>query len=189
MQKMALGVALVLGMLGAEAVRAQGMSVKSSELSDGSTIQEEQVTNVYWTGCKGGNISPSRSWSGAPSNTKSFAITVYDPDEPSGSGFWHWVVFNIPPETTSIPKNAGNVKAKLMPKGAIQSRTDFSTDGYNGPCPAQGDKPHHYIFTVYAVDENKLQLAKDDKVSAAVVGAELHVHANAKASLTATYGR
>ena len=114
---------------------------------------------------------------------------MYDPDAPTGSGFWHWVVFNIPASTTSIPVGAGDVKKKLMPKGAIQSRTDFGTDGYGGPCPPQGDKPHHYIFTVYAVDEDKLQFAKDHNVSAAVVGFELHFHSKAKASLTATYGR
>jgi Raf kinase inhibitor-like YbhB/YbcL family protein len=187
MHKLALAVALALGAMGAHAAQAQDMSLQSAEVSDGSTIKDEQVANVF--GCKGGNISPSLSWSGAPGEAKSFAITVYDPDAPTGSGFWHWVVFNIPPGTTSIPKNAGNVKAKLMPKGAIQSRTDFGTDGYGGPCPPQGDKPHHYIFTVYAVDEAKLQFAKDHNVSAAVVGFELHFHAKAKASLTATYGR
>ena len=98
MHKLALGVALAFGVLGAQAAHAQSMSVKSAEVSDGSTIKDEQVANVF--GCKGGNISPSLSWSGAPSDAKSFAITVYDPDAPTGSGFWHWVVFNIPPGTT-----------------------------------------------------------------------------------------
>ena len=74
--------------------------------------------------------------------------SVYDPDAPTGSGFWHWVVFNIPASTTSIPKNAGDVKAKLMPEGAIQSRTDYGADGYGGMCPPKGDKPHHYTLTV-----------------------------------------
>jgi Raf kinase inhibitor-like YbhB/YbcL family protein len=99
------------------------------------------------------------------------------------------VVFNIPASTTSIPADAGDVKKKLMPKGAIQSRTDYGIFGYGGPCPPQGDKPHRYIFTVYAVDEDKLQFAKDQNVSAAVVGFELHFHGKAKAELTATYGR
>jgi len=188
MHKFVMGaVALAVGVIGAQAAFAQSMTLKSDEVSDGSSIKDEQVANVF--GCKGGNVSPSLSWSGAPSDTKSFAITVYDPDAPTGSGFWHWVVFNIPPSTTSIPKNAGSLKAKLLPKGAIQSRTDFGTDGYGGPCPPQGDKPHHYIFTVYAVDEAKLQFGKDHNVSAAVVGFELHFHAKGKASLTATYGR
>ena len=166
---------------------AQAFDLKSTDLTEGGTLKIDQVSNIF--GCKGGNKSPSLSWSDAPSDAKSFAITVYDPDAPTGSGFWHWVVFNIPAATRAIPKNAGNVKAKLMPKGAIQSRTDFGTDGYGGPCPPQGDKPHHYIFTVYAVDEDKLQFAKDHNVSAAVVGFELHFHTKAKASMTATYGR
>ena len=187
MHKLMLAVALALVAMDMQAAQAQNMTLQSADVSDGSTIKEEQVANVF--GCKGGNISPSLSWSGAPSDAKSFAITVYDPDAPTGSGFWHWVVFNIPAGTTSIPKNAGNVKAKLMPKGAIQSRTDFGTDGYGGPCPPQGDKPHHYIFTVYAVDEDKLQFAKDHNASAAVVGFELHFHGKAKGTLTATYGR
>lgn len=188
MNRVALGAAvLAFSALGAQAAYAQSMSLKSAEVSDGAVMKDEQVLNGF--GCKGGNISPSLSWSGAPSGTKSFALTNYDPDAPTGSGWWHWVVFNIPAATTSIPKNAGDVKAKLMPEGAIQSRTDFGTDGYGGPCPPQGDKPHHYIFTVYAVDEDKLQFAKDHNVSAAVVGFELHFHSKAKASLTATYGR
>ena len=98
-------------------------------------------------------------------------------------------VFNIPASISSISKNAGDLKAKLMPEGAIQSRTDFGSAGYGGPCPPKGDKPHRYIFTVFAVDEEKLQFAKDDNASAAFVGFELHFHSLGKSSLTATYGR
>ena len=128
MNRVALGAAvLAFSALGVPAAYAQSMSVKSAEVSDGGAMKEEQVLNAF--GCKGGNISPSLSWSGAPSGTKSLAITNYDPDAPTGSGWWHWVVFNIPAATTSIPKNAGDVKAKLMPEGAIQSRTDFGTSG------------------------------------------------------------
>ncbi len=179
--------AFFLSAVGAQTAAAQSMSLKSGEVSDGATIKGEQVFKGF--GCTGGNISPSLSWSGAPTGTKSLAITLYDPDAPTGSGSRHWVVFNIPASTTSIPKNAGDVKAKLMPEGVIQSRTDYGIDGWGGPCPPQGDKPHHYIFTVYAVDEDKLQFAKDDNVSAAVVGFELHFHSLGKASVTATYGR
>jgi len=121
MYKMALAAAVVaFSALSASAALAQSMSVTSAEVSDGATITDAQVANVF--GCKGGNISPSLKWSGAPSDTKSFAITVYDPDAPTGSGFWHWVVFNIPASTTEIPKSAGDVKKKLMPKGAVRCR-------------------------------------------------------------------
>jgi Raf kinase inhibitor-like YbhB/YbcL family protein len=162
---------------------AQSMSIRSAEVADGATIKEEQVFNGF--GCTGSNETPSLSWSGAPSGTKSFAITVYDPDAPTGSGWWHWVVFNIPATTSSLPKNAGDVKAKLMPEGAIQSRTDFGSGGYGGPCPPKGGGLHHYTFTVFAVDEDKLQFANDDNASAALVGFELHFHSLGKAGLTA----
>ena len=181
-----LGMAVLLSLLGAQTAAAQ-MTVTSGEIADGSVGKNEQVANVF--GCKGDNISPSLKWTGAPSDTKSFAINLYDPDAPTGSGFWHWVVFNIPPSVTSLPKDAGDVKKNLMPAGVIQSRTDFGVDGYGGMCPPQGAPPHRYILTVYAVDEDKLQFAKDDQVSAAVVGFELHFHSKAKGTLNWTYSR
>ena len=124
---------------------------------------------------------------GRAGGTKSFAITVYDPDAPTGSGFWHWVVFNIPAGATGLPKNAGDLKANLMPAGAVQSRTDFGIPGWGGPCPPKGDKPHHYIFTVFAVDIDHIDANAD--TSAAVVGFNLHFHTLAKARIVATYGR
>jgi len=187
MRKIALGIAaLAFAGLGAQAAYA-GMKVTSDEVKNGAVSPKSMEANVF--GCDGGNVSPSLKWTGAPAGTKSFAINLYDPDAPTGSGFWHWVVFNIPPSTTSLPKNAGDVKAKLMPEGAIQSRTDYGFDGYGGMCPPKGDKPHHYTLTVYAVDEDKLQFAKDDNISAAVVGFELHFHTLAKAALHWTYSR
>jgi Raf kinase inhibitor-like YbhB/YbcL family protein len=173
--------------LGAGAAAAQSMTLTSPDISEGGTIANEQVLNGF--GCKGDSVSPALNWSGAPSATKSFAISMFDPDAPTGSGFWHWVVFNIPPGTTSLPKGAGNVKKKLMPKGAIQSRTDLSTDGYGGPCPPAGDPAHHYQITVFAVDVAKLPFAQNDNASAALVGFDLHFHTLAKATLTGVYGR
>jgi Raf kinase inhibitor-like YbhB/YbcL family protein len=177
----------ILSACGATAASAQSMTVTSAEVKDGGTIANEQVFKGF--GCTGNNISPSLSWSGAPSATKSFAVSIYDPDAPTGSGWWHWVVFNIPANVTSLPKGAGDTKSKAVPKGAIQSRTDFGSDGYGGPCPPPGDKPHHYQVTVFAVDVDKLPDAKDHNASAALVGFDLHFHTLAKASLTATYGR
>src|SRR5579872_2294261 len=107
--------------LAAGGARAQSMTLTSAELKDGATIAAEQVFNSF--GCTGKNVSPSLSWSGAPAATKSFALSIYDPDAPTGSGFWHWVVFNIPASVTSLPKGAGDAKSKALPKGAIQSRT------------------------------------------------------------------
>ena len=102
--------ALFAAFFGAEAAAAQTMTLTSPDIAPGAKIADEQVFNGF--GCTGGNISPALSWSGAPKDTKSFALSVYDPDAPTGSGFWHWVVFNIPPDVTSLPKNAGNPKSR-----------------------------------------------------------------------------
>lgn len=166
---------------------ASGFTLSSTDISAGGRIADSQVFNGF--GCKGGNVSPALSWSNPPAGTRSFALLMHDPDAPTGSGWWHWVVFNIPPGTTSLPKGAGDVKKKLMPKGAIQSRTDFGADGYGGPCPPAGDKPHHYQITVFAVDVDKLPDAKNDMASTALVGFDLHFHTLAKATLTGLYGR
>jgi Raf kinase inhibitor-like YbhB/YbcL family protein len=179
--------AVAVSALGSIGANAQSLTLTSPDIKEGGTIGNEQVFKGF--GCSGANISPALSWSGAPSGTKSFAVTVYDPDAPTGSGWWHWVVFNLPANATSLPKGAGDVKKKLMPKGAIQSRTDFGSDGYGGPCPPPGDKPHRYQITVFAVDVDKLPDAKDHSASAALVGFDLHFHALGKATLTGMYGR
>jgi Raf kinase inhibitor-like YbhB/YbcL family protein len=176
-----------LVVLGAGAASAAELTLTSPDIKDGATIAKVHVFKGF--GCTGGDISPALSWSGAPAGTKSFAITMYDPDAPTGSGWWHWVVFNIPAKVTSLPEGAGNVKKHSMPKGAIQSRTDFGIDGYGGPCPPKGDKPHHYQITLFAVDVAKLPDAKSASVSPALVGFDLHFHTLAKATLTGLYGR
>jgi hypothetical protein len=176
-----------LGLAGLSAANAKTMTVASPDIAEGATIGNEQVFKGF--GCTGDNVSPAISWSGAPAATKSFAVTVYDPDAPTGSGWWHWVVYNIPAGTTSLAKGAGDPAKKLAPEGAIQSRTDFGAPGYGGPCPPPGDKPHRYIVTVFAVDVDKLPDAKDDQASAALVGFDLHFHTLAKAALTGLYGR
>jgi Raf kinase inhibitor-like YbhB/YbcL family protein len=169
------------GMAGA----ASAMSLTSPDIKPNAKISDEQVANVF--GCSGKNISPALNWSGAPKGTKSFAITVYDPDAPTGSGFWHWVVFNLPPDATSVPKGAGDPKGAALPASAVQSRTDFGAPGYGGPCPPKGDKPHRYQFTVFAVDVDKLDA--DANATAAVVGFNLHFHTLAKATLQGVYGQ
>jgi hypothetical protein len=177
---------MAFSVLAAPVAHAQ-MAVTSAEIAEGSVAAKEQVANVF--GCKGDNVSPSLKWTGAPEGTKSFAINLYDPDAPTGSGFWHWVVFNIPVSTTSLAKNAGDVKKKLMPKGAIQARNDYGFWGYGGMCPPEDKSTHHYKLTVYAVDEDKLQFAKDKAAPAPVVGFELHYHSKAKAELNWTFSR
>jgi Raf kinase inhibitor-like YbhB/YbcL family protein len=169
---------------GAGGAAAQTMTLTSPDIAPGGKIADEQVYKGF--GCTGGNISPALSWSGAPKGAKSFALTVYDPDAPTGSGWWHWVVFNIPPNVTSLPKNAGDPKGPEAPKGAVQSRTDFGVPGYGGPCPPKGDPAHHYHFTIFAVDTPTLD--GDENTSAATVGFMLHFHTLAKAELVGVYG-
>lgn len=156
----------------------------SSVVVPNAMLVKEQVYNGF--GCTGKNVSPPLVWSGAPGATKSFALTVYDPDAPTGSGWWHWVVYNIPASVTVVDAGAGNSGGNL-PAGAVQARTDFGTVGYGGPCPPEGDKPHRYIFTVYALKTAKLDVPAD--ASAAMVGFAIGANKLGSASLTALYGR
>jgi len=183
MRKLALAGALLF--VGAASASAAGLTLSSPDIKPGARIADEQVANGF--GCSGGNVSPALNWSGAPKGTKSFALSVYDPDAPTGSGFWHWVIFDIPAATTSLPKNAGDPKATLAPAGAIQGNNDAGTQGYFGPCPPKGDKPHHYHFQIFAVDVDKLDA--DASASPAVVGFNLHFHTLAKATLTGIWSR
>ena len=168
----------------ASASAAGAMSLTSPDVKPGGKIRDEQVYKGPGWDCTGGNISPALAWSGAPKGTKSFAVSVYDPDAPTGSGFWHWWVANIPGDASSLPKGAGSGTG--LPAGAIQVRNDFGQTGYGGPCPPPG-KPHHFQFTVYALDVDKLDV--DANTTPAVVGFNVHAHTLAKATLTGLYGR
>jgi Raf kinase inhibitor-like YbhB/YbcL family protein len=156
----------------------------SPDIGQGKTIAEDQVFNGF--GCKGKNLSPALFWSGAPAGTKSFALSVYDPDAPTGSGFWHWVVYNIPAGTESLPAEAGDVKKKGMPVGSVQGRTDYGTFGYGGPCPPPG-KPHHYYFRLFALKVEKLDVPSD--ATAALIGFNINANTLAKAELMGLYRR
>jgi Raf kinase inhibitor-like YbhB/YbcL family protein len=161
------------------------LALSSPDVHAGQKIAAAQVFNGM--GCTGMNTSPALEWHGAPANTKSFALTVYDPDAPTGSGWWHWVVYNIPANVMKLPAGAGDPKKNLMPAGASQGNTDFGTPGYGGPCPPAGDKPHHYIFTLHALDVAKIDVPAN--ATAAYVGFNLHAHSIGHATLTAVYGR
>ena len=177
--------ASVLCLFAASSVSAAGFKLTSPQVKAGGVIAGQQVFNGF--GCTGANVSPALNWKGAPAGTKSFALTVYDPDAPTGSGWWHWVVFNIPSDVHGLVKNAGDVTAGLAPAGSVQSRTDYHKPGYGGPCPPLGDKPHRYVFTIYALKVDKLPL--DANAPAAMVGYYLHQNMLGKATLMARYGR
>lgn len=152
-------------------------------------------------GCSGGNVSPALVWRNLPEGTKSLTLQVFDPDAPTGSGFWHWAVYNIPPTATGLPQGAGNSAAGL-PAPAFGGNTDFQDTGatgangnYGGPCPPEGDKPHRYIFTLYALGVEDVQKAGQvpKTGSAAVYSFVLNKGVGkqllGKASFTARYGR
>lgn len=179
----ALLLSILLCLPAAAAAAAAGLTVTSPDIPDGATIP---LVHVF-SGCGGSNRSPALAWSGEPAGTQSFAVTIFDPDAPTGSGWWHWTVFNIPARVHSLPENAGAANSASLPAGAVQGRTDFGFSNYGGPCPPAGDPPHHYIITVYALKVPALKL--DSSSSGAAVGFNLHFATLAKASLTGRWGR
>ena len=150
-------------------------TVTSTGFADGGTLPDAQVHAK-------GNRSPQLSWSGAPEGTKSFAITCFDPDAPTGSGFWHWTVANLPADVTELAEGAS---PDGLPPGAVEGRTDFGPPGFGGAAPPTGHGPHRYIFTVFAVDAERLEVTPDN--SGAIFGFNLHFHTLAKASITGVY--
>ncbi|MFE0379804.1 YbhB/YbcL family Raf kinase inhibitor-like protein [Streptomyces inhibens] len=153
-------------------------TVLSDDVEPGGTLRPEQVFAK-------GNRSPHLRWEGAPAGAKSYAVTCYDPDAPTGSGFWHWVLFDIPASVTELAAGAGSEDMKGLPEGAVHVRNDYGTRDFGGAAPPPGDGPHRYVFTVYAVDKEKL--GPDAGASPAVVGFNLRFHAIGRAQLIAEY--
>jgi Raf kinase inhibitor-like YbhB/YbcL family protein len=169
----------------ASLAQAAGFKLTSPDIKAGGMIDKKFEFNGF--GCAGENKSPALKWSGAPKDTKSFAVNVYDPDAPTGSGWWHWYVVNIPADVTELKMDAGAVGGANLPKGATNVKIDFGTAGFGGVCPPQGDKPHRYIFTVQALKTDKLDIPAD--ATAALAGFMVNANTIAKASFTAKYGR
>jgi hypothetical protein len=164
------------------------LTLASNSFNDGDYLDQIHIlSESYGFGCAGGNKSPHLQWSGAPDGTRSFALTCYDPDAPTGSGFWHWLVVNIPPEVTELKLDAGDPATGLVPDEALQTRTDFGAAGYGGPCPPEGDHPHRYIFTLFAVKEASLPV--NAETMPAVVGFMLNFNTLEKATLMGLYKR
>lgn len=159
------------------------MTLRSSDIAEGEALHVDQVFAGY--GCEGGNLAPSLTWSGIPEGTMSYIITAYDPDAPTGSGLWHWSVFNLPASVTELSEGAGSEKLPL-PEGAVQARNDFSQNAFSGACPPKGSE-HRYVFTVYAMPQKALPI--DETASSALVGFFANTSSLASASITARYGR
>lgn len=159
------------------------MVLESTDVEAGGILDQAQVADVF--GCEGGNVSPALSWRGAPEGTKSFAVTLFDPDAPTGSGWWHWQVFNIPASVNGLAAGASMTDA--MPEGAIESFSDYETQGFGGACPPEGGPAHRYIFKVFALDVASLPLTAD--ASQAKIGYFLNTHALETAEFKAMYAR
>lgn len=156
---------------------AQTFTLKSNDLGGQATLK--QVNNDF--GCSGQNISPQLFWDNAPADTKSFAVTIYDENAPTGSGWWHWIIFDIDRSISELKSDAGNVIKHLAPAQSIQSKTDFGLPGYGGPCPPDDNSIHKYIITIYALKTEKLGLTAFD--NPALVGFYLNQNIIEKASL------
>ena len=158
------------------------LEISSKQLQDHGFMSKSQEFIGF--GCQGENRSPDLQWSEAPEGTKSFAVTVYDPDAPTGSGWWHWQVYNLP---LSVKHLKAGIVSEELPKGAAQGKNDYGAKEFGGACPPKGHGVHHYEFTVYAIKEDKLDIP--DGASAALIGYMLNANALAKHTLTALYKR
>jgi Raf kinase inhibitor-like YbhB/YbcL family protein len=164
---------------------ASAFELKSADVAPGGAIAEKFIFKGF--GCTGGNVSPELSWSDAPEGTKSFAVLMHDPDAPTGgAGFWHWFVANIPATAKGLPQGV-SVDGAGLPAGSVQISTDFGAPGYGGPCPPQGDKPHHYHFTVYALKVEKIDFPPH--ATASLAGFLVNANSLGKATLTGMFGR
>lgn len=168
----------ILALLTLASFSSQAFEVSSNDIHEGQLMKSEFTFSGM--GCTGDNISPQLSWKNAPEGTKSFAITVFDPDAPTGSGWWHWLALNI-------PANVSGVEQGSPMKNVLQTKNDFGTMSYGGACPPAGDGMHRYQYTVWALPQEKIDLPAD--ISPAVVGYTLNSMALDKAVLTATYVR
>ncbi len=158
--------------------------VRSDDVTDGQMLSGNQVFDGF--GMTGGNISPSLHWSGFPAGTKSFAVTCFDPDAPTGSGFWHWVVLGIPASVTELQTGVAGTDSFGLPEGAFHVRNDYGTKDFGGAAPPAGDEPHRYVFAVHALDVESLDV--NDEISPAVAGFNLRFHTIARGLLVPVYG-
>ena len=156
-------------------------TVTSTDIADGETLPVPQRSGIFGAG--GEDVSPQLSWSGFPEETRSFVVTCYDPDAPIVSGFWHWVLVNLPATVTELPTGAGTTER--LDNGAFHVRNDFGTKSFGGAAPPAGDQIHRYYFVVHAIDVEALDVDAD--ATPAVVGFNLAFHTLARAILTPTY--
>jgi Raf kinase inhibitor-like YbhB/YbcL family protein len=162
-------------------------TLTSTDVADGQQMPDAQVFDGF--GMTGQNISPQLSWSGFPAETKSFAVTCYDPDAPTGSGFWHLVLLDVPASVTELATGAISGDQSGLPAGAFCVRNDYGVKAFGGAAPPAGDPAHRYVFTVHALDvDNLASQGVDADVSPAVAGFNLRFHTVARALLIPVFG-
>ncbi|GII79645.1 hypothetical protein Sru01_46270 [Sphaerisporangium rufum] len=159
------------------------LGVESEDVADGRTLSDDHVFDGW--GMTGQNISPHLRWSGAPEGTRSYAVTCFDPDAPTGSGFWHWMLYDIPADVTELPRGAGGGEKKGLPEGAVLGPTDYGTREYGGAAPPPGP-PHRYIFAVHALGVERLDVPAG--ATSAVVGFNIVANTLARGYITSIYG-
>lgn len=160
-----------------------GFSLTSTDVRDGEPLPSPQVSGIMGAG--GEDVSPQLSWSGAPEGTKGYAVTVYDPDAPTTSGFWHWAVAGIPASVAELPSGAGDDEGSGLPEGAVQLRNDAGLARYVGAAPPAGHGPHRYFVVVHALDTDDLGVPAE--ATPAYLGFNLFSHTLARATLVPTY--
>ncbi|GLS26382.1 YbhB/YbcL family Raf kinase inhibitor-like protein [Marinibactrum halimedae] len=163
---------------------ADSFTLSSKDISNGKFMSNTQEFQGF--GCSGGNQSPQLSWQGAPKGTEAFAIFAYDPDAPTGSGWWHWQLVNIPKDVSTLAAGAGNPTKNATPEGSISISNDYGSSGFGGACPPKGHGTHRYQFTVHALSQ-KLELPEG--ASAALTGYMVNAHSLGSSTIEALYKR
>jgi Raf kinase inhibitor-like YbhB/YbcL family protein len=160
-----------------------GFTLHSKDIADGETLATPYLSGILGAG--GEDRSPHLAWEGFPAETKSFAVTCYDPDAPTASGFWHWAVFNIPASVSELVSGAGDASGSGLPEGAITLKNDGGVTQFLGAAPPPGHRPHRYFFVVHAVDVESLDVGND--ATPAVLGFNLFFHTLGRAMIVPVY--
>jgi len=166
-------------------VSAGSLTLSSDDIEAGKFMDKKHEFNGF--GCTGSDMSPHLKWDHAPEGTKSFALTVYDPDAPTGSGWWHWQIVNIPADVNELATNAGSASEDLAPKNSLQVGNDYGVAGFGGACPPQGHGVHRYQFTIHALSVEKLELPEN--ASGALAGYMINANTIESSTIEALYKR